>query len=255
MHSHKYQEISTQKKGTVWTVNERLVKIFLRLKESFYMTKCSSNGNWFVVWRTDAVVWLSGKKKTIRKNLDLYVSKANSKSSTGEAAPMLYTELDYKLLQQTYLLILSLFLSYTFPSLPATISLFNLPYLASFLFSEQMEFFDVFQNISFCFSTWTCLSNCVQKVSWKDFWDNIPLPSLTVPERCWQGPAWSPAIGQELERLMGKMQYIHHVMRAMCQAVSAGLCVYVWVSVWPGEEEFMSTHLQYCSLLSFSLSL
>lgn len=194
-------------------------------------------------------------KKTIRKNLDLYVSKANSKSSTGEAAPMLYTELDYKLLQQTYLLILSLFLSYTFPSLPATISLFNLPYLASFLFSEQMEFFDVFQSILFCFSTWTCLSNCVQKVSWKDFWDNIPLPSLTVPERCWQGPAWSPAIGQELERLMGKMQYIHHVMRAMCQAVSAGLYVYVWVSVWPGEEEFMSTHLQYCSLLSFSPSL
>ncbi len=116
-----------------------------------------------------------------------------------------------------------------------------------------MEFFDVFQSITFCFSTWTCLSNCVQKVSWKDFWDNIPLPSLTVHERCWQGPAWSPAIGQELERLMGKRQYIHHVMRAMCQAVSAGLWVCVWVSVWPGEEEFMSTHQQYCSLLSFPI--
>lgn len=89
-----------------------------------------------IVWRTDAVVWLSGKKTT-RKNLDLalcvYVSKANSKSSTGEAAPMLNTELDYKLLKQAYLLIYSLFLGYTFPSLPATISLFNLSYLASFL--------------------------------------------------------------------------------------------------------------------------
>lgn len=82
-------------------------------------------------WCCSLTLW--GKKKTTQKNLDLYVSKANSKSSTGAAAPMLYTELDYKLLQQTYLLIHSLFLGYTFPSLPATISFFNLPYLASFL--------------------------------------------------------------------------------------------------------------------------
>lgn len=93
----------------------------------------------------------------------------------------------------------------------------------------------------------------MEKVLGKGSSDNIPLPSLAAYERCWQGPTRSPVIGQELERLKGKRQYIHHVMRAMCQAVSAVLYVCVWVSVWPREEEFMSTHLLFCSLLSLPI--
>lgn len=120
----------------------------------FYSTKCSSNGNSLkeLMLQSDSL----GKKKTTRKNLDLalcvYVSKANSKSSTGEAAPMFNTELDYKLQKQAYLLIYSLFLGYTFPSLPATISLFNLSYLASFLsFLNKWNFLKCSRAFRFVF--------------------------------------------------------------------------------------------------------
>lgn len=112
--------------------------IFLKLKRKAMRNFIALNAALMViVWRNDAVVWLSGEKTQQRRITWIwhcvYVSKANSKSSIGEASPMLTAELDYKLMQQAYLLIYSLFLCYTFPSLPATISLFNLPYLASFL--------------------------------------------------------------------------------------------------------------------------
>lgn len=149
--------------------------IFLKLKRKAMRdcsTKCSSNGNSLKKWCCSLT--LCGKKNNNAEELGFGIvcmyQKQTLKAPSGEASPMLTAELDYKLMQQAYLLIYSLFLCYTFPSLPATISLFNLPYLASFLsFLNKWNSLKCSRAFRFCFSTRTCLSNCVQKVKGRIF--------------------------------------------------------------------------------------
>jgi len=97
--------------------------------------------------------------------------KQTLKAPPGEAAPMLTAELDYKLMQQAGVPLNILSVSLLCISQSACHYISFQSSLLGFisLFSEQMEFFEVFQSVSFCFSTRTCLSNSVLKVKGRIF--------------------------------------------------------------------------------------